>query len=75
MKQQDNWIFGANIPGRLNCAHRSPDHHADFRRYVGKKRCLRFYFGGMQAYRERLAECAADGYAGFKPLAEGVVGC
>lgn len=47
---EDNWIFGANIPG--------------------KKRCLRFFFGGMQAYCGKLAECANNGYAGFKPFAE-----
>lgn len=47
-KASDNWIFGANIPG--------------------KKRCLRFYFGGLQKYREELERCAKDGFAGFKPL-------
>lgn len=45
---QDNWIFGANIPG--------------------KRRCLRFYFGGMKAYRQRLADCADNGYKGFLPF-------
>ena len=34
----------------------------------GKKRCLRFFFGGMQAYRELLDDCAAKDYKGFKPL-------
>ncbi|KAK4549536.1 hypothetical protein LTR36_006533 [Oleoguttula mirabilis] len=48
-KAEDNWIFGANIPG--------------------KKRCLRFFFGGMQAYCGKLAECAKNGYTGFKPFA------
>ncbi|EMC99778.1 hypothetical protein BAUCODRAFT_119354 [Baudoinia panamericana UAMH 10762] len=47
-KAEDNWIFGANIPG--------------------KKRCLRFFFGGLQMYREKLVECRDQGYAGFKPL-------
>ncbi|KAK3648729.1 hypothetical protein LTR56_001002 [Elasticomyces elasticus] len=37
---------------------------------IGKKRTLRFFFGGMQAYREKLDECAANGYAGFKPLSK-----
>ncbi|KAK5705884.1 hypothetical protein LTR17_021259 [Elasticomyces elasticus] len=49
-KAQDNWIFGANVPGKI--------------------RTLRFFFGGMQAYREKLEECAANGYAGFKPLSK-----
>ncbi|KAK5125016.1 hypothetical protein LTR85_001207 [Meristemomyces frigidus] len=49
-KAEDNWIFGANVPG--------------------KKRCLRFFFGGLKAYCEKLTECAKNGYAGFKPFAE-----
>jgi cation diffusion facilitator CzcD-associated flavoprotein CzcO len=43
---QDNWIFGANVPG--------------------KKRSLRFYFGGMKSYLARLAEEVANGYPGFE---------
>jgi len=46
MECADNWIFGANIPG--------------------KKRCLRFFFGGMQAYCEELKKCEEAGYPGFK---------
>ncbi|KAM0723753.1 hypothetical protein Q7P37_000743 [Cladosporium fusiforme] len=42
---EDNWIFGANIPG--------------------KRRCLRFYFGGMKKYREHLIRCEDDGFDGF----------
>ena len=34
----------------------------------GKKRCLRFFFGGMQAYCEKLDECIKNDLAGFKPL-------
>jgi len=34
----------------------------------GKKRCLRFYFGGMELYRKELAECVEGGYKGFKPF-------
>jgi len=34
----------------------------------GKKRCLRFFFGGMQAYCEKLDECIEGGFAGFKPF-------
>lgn len=37
---------------------------------AGKKRCLRFFFGGMQAYNEKLEECKRNGYAGFKPFAD-----
>lgn len=48
-KAADNWIFGANIPG--------------------KKRCLRFYFGGMGAFRTELDKCVDSGFTGFKPLA------
>ncbi|CAK3886051.1 Baeyer-Villiger monooxygenase [Lecanosticta acicola] len=49
-KAEDNWIFGANIPG--------------------KKRCLRFYFGGMSGYHEQLKSCAENDYVGFQPLAQ-----
>lgn len=34
----------------------------------GKKRCLRFYFGGMEAYGKELTECVENGYKGFKPF-------
>ncbi|KAK3110963.1 hypothetical protein LTR53_014227 [Teratosphaeriaceae sp. CCFEE 6253] len=51
-KAEDNWIFGANIPG--------------------KKRCLRFFFGGMKAYCDQLDKCVASGYAGFGPLSRGI---
>ena len=34
----------------------------------GKKRCLRFFFGGMQAYTEKLDECIKKDFAGFKLL-------
>lgn len=47
-KAEDNWIFGANIPG--------------------KKRCLRFYFGGMKLFREEMRRCERRGYEGFKPF-------
>lgn len=36
----------------------------------GKKRCLRFFFGGMKAYREMLDEWARNSYAGFEPFIE-----
>lgn len=49
-KAEDNWIFGANIPG--------------------KKRCLRFYFGGLQGYIKELQKCVRDGYTGFEPFAD-----
>ncbi|KAK3050594.1 hypothetical protein LTR09_008234 [Extremus antarcticus] len=49
-KAEDNWIFGANIPG--------------------KKRCLRFFFGGMQAFLEKLEEVKKNGYVGFKPFTQ-----
>lgn len=49
-KASENWIFGANIPG--------------------KKRCLRFFFGGLQGYCEKLAIEAQNGYPGFKPFAQ-----
>lgn len=63
LSQQDNWIFGANIPG--------------------KKRCLRFYFGGMKKYREHLIKCEENGFEGFEfedavafpPHANGEVKC
>ena len=48
-KAEDNWIFGANIPG--------------------KKRCLRFYFGGLQKYIQELQKCVRDRYTGFEPFA------
>ena len=32
----------------------------------GRKKRLRFFFGGMQAYRKKLAEVIANGYEGFK---------
>ena len=47
---QDNWIFGANIPG--------------------KKNSLRFFFGGMQMYREQINNCIENNYAGFKPFTD-----
>ncbi|KAF2485532.1 hypothetical protein BDY17DRAFT_322366 [Neohortaea acidophila] len=47
-KAEDNWIFGANIPG--------------------KPKQLRFFFGGMQAYRQKLVEVVSKGYDGFKPF-------
>jgi hypothetical protein len=34
----------------------------------GKKRCLRFFFGGMQAYLQKLDEVQKNGYPGFKPF-------
>ncbi|KAK4507941.1 hypothetical protein PRZ48_001676 [Zasmidium cellare] len=49
-KAEDNWIFGANIPG--------------------KKRCLRFYFGGMSGFHEELRKCVANHYPGFIPFAQ-----
>lgn len=49
-KAEDNWIFGANIPG--------------------KKRCLRFYFGGMGAFYKELRDCASKGYPGFKSFTQ-----
>nr|OQO27341.1 hypothetical protein B0A51_07595 [Rachicladosporium sp. CCFEE 5018] len=38
---------------------------------AGKRRCLRFFFGGMQGYRQQLEKCEKNGYAGFKPFADG----
>lgn len=49
-KAADNWIFGANIPG--------------------KKRCLRFYFGGMNGFHQELGQCAANHYPGFEPFTQ-----
>ncbi|EME89295.1 uncharacterized protein MYCFIDRAFT_26387 [Pseudocercospora fijiensis CIRAD86] len=49
-KAAENWIFGANIPG--------------------KRRCLRFYFGGMSGYIAELQRCVANGYAGFVPFTQ-----
>ncbi|SMQ50122.1 unnamed protein product [Zymoseptoria tritici ST99CH_3D7] len=47
-KATENWIFGANIPG--------------------KKRTLRFYFGGMGGYNAELQKCKDQGYPAFKPF-------
>lgn len=34
----------------------------------GKPKQLRFFFGGMQAYRQKLLEVVSKGYEGFKPF-------
>ncbi len=34
----------------------------------GKQKQLRFFFGGMQAYRQKLSEVIKNGYEGFKPF-------
>jgi hypothetical protein len=39
----------------------------------GKKRCLRFYFGGLEKYRQELDDCIRNGYTGFKPFADSSV--
>lgn len=52
-KAEENWIFGANIPG--------------------KKRCLRFYFGGMGEYIKELEKCVQGGYPGFRPFTQPAV--
>lgn len=36
----------------------------------GKQKRLRFFFGGMQAYRRKLTEVIANGYEGFKPFTQ-----
>ncbi|GIZ40240.1 hypothetical protein CKM354_000358800 [Cercospora kikuchii] len=49
-KGTENWIFGANIPG--------------------KKKCLRFYFGGMGGYLNELKKCQENDYPGFRPFTQ-----
>ena len=52
-------------------AHISSDKYVLGADVPGRKRCLRFYFGGMEQYRGLLLECVKNSFSGVRPFVDG----